>query len=290
MVADGTLARPLTGFAAGVPYVAVPPYDGGAAPMVIALHAFEPPRSEAALAGTLPLTRLPAWRFYLGLPMFGARLPKGGVAEVNHLGQSDYLLHLYGPVIEQAAMELVEVAEELRERFPVHDGPFGLAGVGAGGAAALLALAESRLPIGAMAVVNPIIDPTPVLAARERHLGIAYHWSEQSREAAAWLDFTARAAEIGARAPLPPLLVITGGLDEVIRPEHGQAFHDALAPYHPAPALRHVVIPDLAHTMGPEPGLVPGPPTPGSVLVDRALTEWFHLHLTSAVEETVRFR
>lgn len=44
--------------------------------------------------------------------------------------------------------------------------------------------------------------------------------------------------------------------------------------------MRHAVVPDLAHTLGPEPGLQPGPPTPGGVLADRALTEWFHRHLS----------
>ncbi|MFC7326240.1 alpha/beta hydrolase [Marinactinospora rubrisoli] len=290
MVADSTLARPLAGTAAGVPYLAIPPaHHVESAPMIVGLHAFEPPRSEAALAGTLPMAALTAWRFYLGLPLFGARLPEGGVAEVNRLGQSDYLIELYGPVIEQAAAELARAVAELRATFPVADGPIGLMGVGAGGAAALLALAENRLPIGAMGVVNPIVAPAPVLAARERRLGVTYRWTAQSRDVATWLDFTARSGDLTRQTPRPPLLIVTGGQDEVIRPDRGEALYRALAPHHHAQTLRHIVIPDLAHTMGPEPGLEPGPPTPGSVLADRALTEWFHLHLTSGAETTFRF-
>ncbi|GAA3730972.1 alpha/beta hydrolase [Salinactinospora qingdaonensis] len=280
MVADSTLTRPLTGTAAGVPFLAVPPADGSEpAPAIVALHAFEPPRSEAALAGTLPLGSLPAWRFYFGLPLFGGRLPEGGVPEVNRLGQLDYLMRLYGPVIEQAAAEIPKAMADLGERFPISDGPVGLVGVGAGGAAALLALAERRVPISTMAVVNPIIDPTPVLRAREQRLGVSYNWTEQSREVAAWLDFTGRAQDLASAEPSPPLLIVTGQHDEVIRPEHGQALHDAIATHSPRGALRHIVIPDLAHTMGPEPGLEPGPPAPGNVLTDRALTEWFQTHL-----------
>ncbi|QBI52007.1 prolyl oligopeptidase family serine peptidase [Streptomonospora litoralis] len=288
-----TPALPTTGTAAGIPYLAIPPaVAADPAPMIIALHAFEPPRSETALAGTLPLASLPAWRFYLGLPMFGARLPEGGVAEVNRRGQSDYLIELYGPVVEQAAAELSRAAADLREQFPVADSHVGLMGVGAGGAAALLALIESRLPISAAGVVNPVIDPRAVLAARERRLGIPYAWNDTSREVAAWLDFTARANDIAARRPQPPLLVVSGQQDDVVAPESGRALHDALAENYPAEALRHIEVPDLAHTMGPEPGLQPGPPAPGNVLADRALVEWFHTHLAAAspTEPTVRLR
>jgi dienelactone hydrolase len=287
--ADGAPARPITGTAAGIPYLALPPALGdGPTPMVVALHAFEPPRSEAALAGTLPMASLPAWRFYLGLPMFGARLPEGGVAEVNRLGRSDYLLDLYGPVVEQAAAEIPRAVDDLRAAYPVRDTPPGLVGVGAGGAAVLLALAESTRPIGAAGVVNPVVTPVPVLAARARRLGVDYAWSDTAREAAAWLDFTGRAADFAARRPQAPLLIASGGEDEVMGPERCRALHDALAPHYPPGALRHVEIPDLAHTMGPEPGLEPGPPAPGNVLADRALTEWFHRHLRADAEATLR--
>ncbi|MFD0773315.1 alpha/beta hydrolase family protein [Streptomonospora algeriensis] len=283
MRADSTPTQPTTGTAAGIPFVAVPPaVAADKAPMILALHAFEPPRSEAALAGTLPLASLPAWRFYLGLPMFGARLPEGGVAEVNRRGQSDYLIELYGPVVEQAAAELPRAVKDLRERFPVADSAIGLMGVGAGVSAGLLALAESRLPIAAAGTVNPIIEPRAVLSARERRLGIPYTWNDTSHEVAAWLDFAARADDIAARRPQPPLLIVSGQQDDVIAPERGRALHDALAPNYPAQALRHIEVPDLAHTMGPEPGLEPGPPAPGNVLADRALAEWFHTHLTAA--------
>ncbi|CAM3945499.1 prolyl oligopeptidase family serine peptidase [Nocardiopsis rhodophaea] len=291
MVAESTLTRPTTGTAAGVPFVAMPPVVAGGdgpAPVIVSLHAFEPPRSETALAGTLPMASLPAWRFYLGLPMFGARLPEGGVAEVNRRGQTDYLIQLFGPVVEQAAAELPRVVTELRDRFPVHDGPIGLTGVGAGAAAALLALAESKLPISAMGLVNPVVEPGLVLGARERRLGVAYEWTEESREVAAWLDFTARVGDLATRRPQPPLLIINGGMDEVVPPEHGQALRDALAPHYAPHGVRQIVIPDLAHTMGPEPGLEPGPPAPGNVLADRALTEWFHQHLNADAEATVR--
>ncbi|MFE3460792.1 alpha/beta hydrolase family protein [Nocardiopsis aegyptia] len=288
MVADASaLTRPVTGTAAGVPYLALPPADGRVpAPLVLGLHAFEPPRSESALAGAVPMAPLPAWRVFLGLPLFGARLPEGGVTEVNRLGERDYLVELFGPVVEQAAAELRRVTAELRAAFPVTDDPVGLVGVGAGASAALLALADDALPVRAAAVINPVVDPALVIAAREQRSGTPYPWTEQARQVRGWLDFTTRADEIARNRV--PLLVVTGRQDPVVPPQHGQALHDALsgarADRGDEHALRHIVVPDLAHAIGPEPGLEPGPLTPAGVLTDRALTEWFHLHLTSSAQ------
>ncbi|WP_017590783.1 alpha/beta hydrolase [Nocardiopsis ganjiahuensis] len=295
MVADApALSAPVTGTAAGVPFLALPPAaaTGAPAPLVVGLHAFEPPRSESALAGAVPMASLPAWRVYLGLPLFGARLPEGGVTEINRRGERDYLVELFGPVVEEAAAELRRVVEELRSDFPVADTPVGLVGVGAGASAVLLALAEDRLQVGAAAVINPIVEPSLLMAARERRTGNPYRWSAQAQQTRGWLDFSARADEISRVGT--PVLIVNGGRDEVAPAEHGRAFHDTLAaqgspqsPEHGGGraaehALRHIVVPDLAHAIGPEPGLEPGPLTPAGVLTDRALTEWFHLHLTSS--------
>ncbi|MFE9246882.1 alpha/beta hydrolase family protein [Nocardiopsis sp. NPDC006938] len=288
MVVDTTAstAAPVTGTVAGVPFLALPPAftTAAPAPLVLGLHAFEPPRSQAALAGAVPMAPLPAWRVHLGLPLFGTRLPDGGVAEINRRGAHDYLVDLYGPVVEQAAAELPRVADELRSAFPVADTPVGLLGVGAGATAALLALAERRLPVGAAAVINPIVDPAHLITARERRTGRPYQWSDQARWARARLDLTEHAEALTGTGT--PVLIVNGGRDEVCPPEHGRALHDALTPPGPDPAaehaLRHIVVPDLAHAIGPEPGLEPGPLTPAGVLTDRALTEWFHLHLTAS--------
>ena len=305
---------PVTGVAAGIPFLALPPATGARpAPLILGLHSFEPPRSEAALAGTVPLSSLPAWRVYPGLPMFGARLPEGGVPEIGRRGKRDYLMELFGPVVEGAAAELPRLVAELRARFPITDDPVGLIGVGAGAAAALLSLAEGDLPVGAVALINPITDPAPVLAARERRdHGAPYAWTEEASAVRERFDFTARAAEV-ARDRVP-VLVVSGGRDGILPPEYGLGLHEALraeflnaadpgeqgsgwlrrrgrrarretaAPLPPESAdhvLRHIVIPDLAHAIGPEPGLVPGPLTPEGVLADRALTEWFHRHITA---------
>ncbi|MDT0331885.1 alpha/beta hydrolase family protein [Nocardiopsis lambiniae] len=307
-----------------MPFLALPPATGPhPAPLVLGLHAFEPPRGESALAGTAPMASLPAWRVYPGLPLFGARLPEGGVREIGRRGEQDYLVELFGPVVEEAAAELPRLVAELRTRFPITDGPVGLVGVGAGAAATLLALAEGDLAVGAAAVVNPVADPAPVIAARERHHGSPYAWNDRSLAARERFDFVARAGEV-ARGRTP-MLVVSGGRDEVVPPEHGRGLHEALraaflgtgqvdseargghggvggfegsgggggrngregvpvSPEGTNHVLRHIVIPDLAHAIGTEPGLEPGPLTPAGVLVDRALTEWFHRHVTASAQ------
>lgn len=304
MVADvQDIETPRTGTVAGVPFLALPPAmpTRAPAPLVIGLHAFEPPRSESALAGAIPMAALPAWRVYLGLPLFGARLPSGGVTEINQRGERDYLVELFGPVVEEAAAELRRVDTELRSLLPIADTPVGLVGVGAGGTAVLLAMAENRLPVGAAAVINPIIDPTLLMAARERRTGTPYRWNARAQRGREWLDMTARTAEI--REGATPLLIVNGGQDEVSPPAHGQAFHHDLRERtrerpgehdHVADtqgdgrehehALHHIVVPDLAHAIGPEPGLEPGPLTPAGVLTDRALTEWFHRRLPASTQ------
>jgi len=67
---------PVHGAAFGVPYVAWLPAGGESAPLVVGWHLIDPPSSEAALATALPMTRLPARRAYLGLPLTGARSPQ----------------------------------------------------------------------------------------------------------------------------------------------------------------------------------------------------------------------
>lgn len=274
-----TFDEATTGVAAGIPYLALPPAGGvTTAPLIVAWHAFGPPRSEAALAGSLPMAGVPAWRVYPGLPMFGGRLPEGGHAELERRWDSDYLLELFGPIVEQAAAELSRMVAELRTALPIDQGPVGLAGVGAGGGAALLALAESRVPVAAAGLVNPIASPAPVLPRVQRR---PYRWTDTAREIATWLDFTGRGAELAARNPQAAILIINGGRDDVVRPEHGAALYDALRlHYGTDDRLKHIVVPDLAHPLGPEPGLEPAPPSPGPVLADKALTEWFVRHLT----------
>lgn len=189
----------MTGVAAGVPYVALPPAEGAQnAGLVAAWHLVDPPRTEA-MAAALPLAGVPAWRVYFGLPMLGTRMPAGGFDEVMRLMQDDIVLNFLGPIIEQAAAEAPAAIDGVREELGLDDEPIGLVGASAGSAVALL-LAEGVVPVTAAALVSPVVQLPPVVEA----CGVPnYAWTPESRTLAKRLDFVARASEIAGRDPQP---------------------------------------------------------------------------------------
>lgn len=275
---------PVGGEAAGVPYLALPPAeDRDRAPLVVAWHMMDPPRSEAAMAAALPLKGVPAWRVYLGLPMFGARAPSGGPEEVMRLGAEDFVLNLFEPVVEQAAAEAPAAVAALRKQLPTDDGPVGLVGGSAGGAVALLVLAQGELPVAAAALVNPVVHVAPVVAAGERTYGVTYTWSDESRAIADRLDFVDRAADFGKREPQPPVLLVSGAKDDPEMRQAVEGLRDALVGHYAEPSrVGFVSVPGLAHALAEEPGMEPAPQTPEAKQVDEAVADWFGRHLTPA--------
>ncbi len=127
-------SAPITGVAAGVPFVAVPPTrtTRSEAPIVLAWHLLDPPRTEAAFAAALPLEGLDLWRIYLGLPLCGSRTPPGGFEELGRLASEDAVLKLHGPLTSQALQELGPALAELRRRLGLGSGPIGVVGARSG--------------------------------------------------------------------------------------------------------------------------------------------------------------
>jgi hypothetical protein len=76
---------------------------------------------------------------------------------------------------------------------------------------ALGVLAETDLPLAAVALVSPAIRLADVVAANERRFDVTYRWTEQSRAAAERLDFVARAGELANRDAA--VLLVVGALD-----------------------------------------------------------------------------
>jgi pimeloyl-ACP methyl ester carboxylesterase len=265
---------PITGTAAGVPFLAVPPAEVSAeqAPVVVGWHLLDAPRTEAALAAALPLRGLAAWRIYLGLPLCGSRMPAGGPDEIMRLGYEDAVLNLHGPVATRAAEEFPAALAELRARFGLAQRPMGVLGASAGAAVAQLVMAEGDVAIDAAVLVSPVVQLRAVVEAMERQYGVSYPWSARSEEVAGRLDFVARAAELGDAA----VLLVVGEDDDVAGfREPAERLHAAIGPAR----SELVMIPGMAHALAVEPGVEPAPQTPAAAAVDAHAVRWLRRHL-----------
>jgi hypothetical protein len=118
------------------------------------------------LAETLPLEEVQARIAYLGLPLFGKRLPAGGMEEVMRRQVEDYVLQLLLPVVEQAMHRSYRmlsrhckcVGSITRQELVYL----------AGGCAALLSLVESPLPITTIVLAGVTKDLVSAVDAFER--------------------------------------------------------------------------------------------------------------------------
>lgn len=268
------------GTAAGVPYVALPPADGTeTAPLVVIWHLAGSPRSETAMAAAVPLRGLQAWRVYLGLPMLGSRLPEGGLDEFFRLFREDIVLNVFQPVVRAAVEELPAALAELRDRLPLDDGPLGLIAGSTGALVAQSVLAETELPVSAVALVSPTIRVSSIVARYERLWDFAYPWSERSRAVAERLDFVARADELAER-DASTLLVVGANDDEEGFRQPAEQLRAALSRRSPGRAAL-VEIPAMGHALAEEPGLEPAPQTAHAARTDAAVVDWLHRHLAA---------
>jgi hypothetical protein len=247
--------------AAGVPFVATPPLRPRPdAPVVVAWHLLDAPRTEAAFAAALPLAGLDAWRVHLGLPLCGSRSP--GTDEFLALGAQDAVRNLYGPITERAAAEFGPALAVLRER--VGDGPLSLVG-GSLGAAVALSVRAAGAEVEAMVLVSPMVQLRPVVALMGEEHGVEYPWDAESGAIADRLDFVARAAELG---DVPVRLVV--GADDSVPAFRAPAaaLRDAL------PHADLVLVEGMGHALADEPGLEPAPQLPAAAAVDALAVEW----------------
>ncbi|HEY9243929.1 MAG TPA: prolyl oligopeptidase family serine peptidase [Streptosporangiaceae bacterium] len=274
----------VSGVAAGVPYVALPPAGppdrGEPTPLIAAWHLNDPPRSAAAMASALPLAGVAAWRVYLDLPMHGRRQLPGGLEEFIRLGYADAVLKAFEPQVTQAAEEFPAVLAELRARLPVTEGPIGVVGASVGALPAQLVMADGAAQVSAAALISPVIQLAEVVAANERRFGVSYPWSDASRAVAARFDFVSRAGEIAARDPQPAILLVTGAHDDPAFPLQAQRLHAELRQrYRDMDRVGLTTIPGMGHAFAAEPGIEPAPPTAEAKSVDAAVTGWFSRYL-----------
>jgi pimeloyl-ACP methyl ester carboxylesterase len=263
----------ITGEASGVPFVAQEP-SGGArpdAPVVVAWHLLDAPRTERAFAAALPLSGLDAWRFYLCLPLSGARSPDGGMDEVLRRGYEDAVLLMHEPINRQAADEYPAVLAALRARFGlVDDAPVGLLGGSAGAGVAAEVLARGA-EADAAVLVSPMLQLRPVVAALGRLFGVDYRWGPASEPAAQRMDYVTRAGELGTT----PVRLVVGSEDD------GDAFRAPARELAAALAGPSdlVTIEGMGHALAEEPGTEPAPRTPHAAEVDAHAVDWFRKYL-----------
>jgi len=275
----------ISGRAAGVPFVAIPPANGprAGAPVVVAWHLLEPPCTEGAFAAAVPLDGLDAWRIYLGLPMSGSRLPAGGWPELMRLSTEDAVLNMHRPVIYGAAEEFGAAWPELKRRLGLDPDRIGVLGGSIGTAAAELVLAEGDLDIAAAVLISPVVRLRDVVSAMARRYGIEYSWSNESNAIAARLDFVARSDDIIGRQKDLAILYVVGEQDDPA------GFHDpaTLAQTafqrltNSADRFHVVTVPDMAHALAEAPGTDPAPQTPHAAAVDHLAVDWFRRHLVN---------
>lgn len=258
----------VTGTAAGVPYVLRPPITPRPdAPVVVAWHLMDAPRTERAFAAALPLEGLDAWRLYPGLPMCGARSP--GFEEILRLGREEPVLNLHGAINAQAVAELPALLEAVRVEHGIGDGPLavvgGSAGAGIAGAAVVGKVVEARAAV----LISPLLALRPVVAELATFFDMDYRWTPESEAVADRMDLVARSGELGD----VPVRCVVGAQDAA------EAFLD------PATRLRDLlvergvhadlqVIEDMGHALAEEPGVDPAPQTAHAARVDALAVAW----------------
>ena len=262
---------PITGTtASGVPYLAVPAAAAGA-PVVVAWHLLDPPRTETAFAAALPLAGLDAHKIYLGLPLSGARTPAGGLDEIMRLGMEDAVLNLHWPIYRDAVAEFPAAFAEIRERLGVSgDAAVGLLGGSAGSAVAAGVLAAREQRVRAAVLVSPMLRLRSMVDVLSEFFGIDFAWSAESDRAAEVMDFVARAPEIVAAGA--SLRVIAGADDSAGSTVPARAFADATG-------ADLQVVDGVAHALAEEPGIEAAPQTDGAKRYDAFAVEWFGARL-----------
>jgi dienelactone hydrolase len=219
-------------------------------PPILLWHGFGPPASERELMNALPLDEVPAIKVYLGLPQFGARDRPGGREDMIRRQNEDLGRLVFEPVVVGAAHELPSVVTALQQVGCLRTGDkIGLFGFSAGGAAALLALAEGKVPVRAAVIVNASTGLTASVQAYERATKQRYEWSDYTRELARRTDAVQRAADIARNRPA--LLIVHGADDTMLASKDAIALRDALAPEYEktrdAQRLRLQLVDGLAH-------------------------------------------
>ena len=227
--------------------------------LIVLYHGFGPPQNPRALAEVLRLEEMDAVLAFVNLPMVADRMPAGGKDELLRVQKEDFVNGFFFRSISGATAELQQIVKDLNATYHLDaDKGIGLFGFSAGGAAALLAMLESDVPITAAVIVNAPTSVTQNVENWQRTLKRQFEWNDASRKAASRYDVQLNADKIAKRKIQPALLIVQGDADKQLGIEPARRAFEALKKRYvgrgEADRIQFEVIHGLAHNFGPGSG------------------------------------
>jgi pimeloyl-ACP methyl ester carboxylesterase len=225
---------------------------------------------------------------FVNLPMVADRMPAGGKDELLRLQKEDFVNGFFFRSISGATAELPQIVKELNATHHLSDKGIGLFGFSAGGAAALLALIESDVPITAAVIVNAPISVMQNVENWQRTLKRQFEWDDASRKAASRYDVELQADKIAARKILPALLIVQGDADKQLGLGPARRAFAALKQRYvargEAQRIQFEVIHRLAHNFGPGSGATGSDQASIDLEIEHKTEQWFERFLRKGPE------
>ena len=252
--------------------------------LVVLYHGFGPPQNPRALAEVLRLEGMDAILAFVNLPMVADRMPAGGRDELLRVQKEDFVNGFFFHSISGATAELHEIVKELNATYRLDaDKGIGLFGFSAGGAAALLALLESDVPITAAVIVNAPMSVVQNVENWQRTLKRQFEWDNTSRKAASRYDVELQADKIAERKILPALLIVQGDADKQLGIEPARRAFEALKQRYigrgKAERIQFEVIHGLGHNFGPGSGATGSDQASIDLEIEQKTKHWFERFL-----------
>ena len=255
--------------------------------LIVLYHGFGPPQNPRALAEVLRLEEMDAVLAFVNLPMVADRMPAGGKDELLRVQKEDFVNGFFFRSISGATAELQQIVKDLNATYHLDaDKGIGLFGFSAGGAAALLAMLESDVPITAAVIVNAPTSVTQNVENWQRTVKRQFEWNDASRKAASRYNVELQADKIAERKILPALLILQGDADEQFGVGPARRAFDALKRRYvargEAERIQFEVIHGLAHNFGPGSGATGSAQASIDLEIEQKTEHWFEWFLLRA--------
>jgi predicted esterase len=252
--------------------------------LVVLYHGFAPPQNPRALAEVLRLEEMDAILAFVNLPMVADRMPAGGKGKLLRVQKEDFVNGFFFRSISGASAELQQIVKELNASYHLDaDIGIGLFGFSAGGAAALLALMESDVPITAAVIVNAPMSVMQNVENWQRTLKRQFEWDNASRKAASRYDVELQADKIAERKILPALLIVQGDADKQLGIKPARRAFEALkrryARRGEAERIQFELIHGLGHNFGPGSGATGPAQASIDLEIEQKTKHWFERFL-----------